>query len=149
MPWIIAESPQGLAGAPKFRRISLLLTDTVDEAGDGDRVADRDQGDVEAAPLRLDDGQADPVDRDRALLDQVALQAGIDLADYLARHDATTVLERLGDAITTGATGTNVNDLKLLIFDTIKLEVTIESRQMTLKMRILSPRTSISGFNQI
>ena len=39
---------------------------------------------------------------------------GVDLSAHVARHDTTTALERLGDAVVTGATGTNVMDLRLL-----------------------------------
>lgn len=46
--------------------------------------------------------------------DARAADLGIDLSDYVARHDTTTALERLGDAVVTGATGTNVMDLRLL-----------------------------------
>jgi glycerate-2-kinase len=44
-----------------------------------------------------------------------ARAAGIDLFVCLARHDATPALQKLGDAIETGATGTNVNDLKFML----------------------------------
>ena len=40
---------------------------------------------------------------------------GIDLFEALKRHDTTTPLLRLGDAIMTGNTGTNVNDLKIML----------------------------------
>ena len=44
-----------------------------------------------------------------------ARPAGIDLFDSLKRHDVTPALVKLGDVIQTGATGTNVNDLKFLV----------------------------------
>jgi glycerate-2-kinase len=44
-----------------------------------------------------------------------AREMGIDIDDALNRHDVTPVFEALKDAIHTGATGTNVNDLKLLL----------------------------------
>jgi len=44
-----------------------------------------------------------------------ARELGIDLFSVLNRHDATSALTKLGDAILTGATGTNVNDLKLML----------------------------------
>ena len=44
-----------------------------------------------------------------------ARQAGIDLFDVLKRHDVTPALFELGDVIQTGATGTNVNDLKFIM----------------------------------
>lgn len=40
---------------------------------------------------------------------------GVDLFDVLRQHDTASALERLDDAIVTGATGTNVNDLKLVL----------------------------------
>jgi len=43
-----------------------------------------------------------------------AADRGVDLFDHVARHDTTTALERLGDAVVTGSTGTNVMDLRLL-----------------------------------
>ncbi len=47
----------------------------------------------------------------------LAVNAGVDLHDSLVRHDATPALEAICHAIRTGATGTNVNDLKLLVID--------------------------------
>lgn len=49
---------------------------------------------------------------------QTALQAaqkGLDTAGYLARHDSYSYFEALNSAIITGPTGTNVNDLVLLL----------------------------------
>ena len=40
---------------------------------------------------------------------------GVDLFASLGHHDAGTALDKLGDCIVTGATGTNVNDLKLML----------------------------------
>jgi hydroxypyruvate reductase len=44
-----------------------------------------------------------------------AAQKGLDAADYLAHHDSFTFFDALGSAIITGPTGTNVNDLVLLL----------------------------------
>ncbi len=44
-----------------------------------------------------------------------ATSAGIDLNDVLRRHNATPALDGMGSLIMTGATGTNVNDLKLVV----------------------------------
>jgi glycerate 2-kinase len=41
--------------------------------------------------------------------------AGLNLFDSLKRHDVTPVLQKLGDAVYTGTTGTNVNDLKFIL----------------------------------
>lgn len=65
------------------------------------------------------DGTDGPTDLAGGLVDGAtstrAREAGIDLDAHLRRHDVTRVLMALGDAIETGATGTNVNDLKLLV----------------------------------
>lgn len=39
----------------------------------------------------------------------------IDLYNSLMQHDVSPALQRIGEAIVTGATGTNVNDLKLVV----------------------------------
>ena len=44
-----------------------------------------------------------------------ANQSNIDLYQYLMHHDVSSALQKLGDAVITGATGTNVNDLKLVV----------------------------------
>lgn len=75
-------------------------------------------GEVAVAGLDTD-GTDGPTDTAGALVDDRTLSraqtAGIDLHRYLSRHDVTPVLSRMGDAIVTGATGTNVNDLKLML----------------------------------
>jgi hydroxypyruvate reductase len=43
-----------------------------------------------------------------------ASAAGLDVAEALRRCDAHPLLAALGDAITTGPTGTNVRDLRIL-----------------------------------
>lgn len=65
------------------------------------------------------DGTDGPSDAAGALVDggtmvQAAV-AGLDLHAVLRAHDATPALARMGCAIVTGATGTNVNDLKLVV----------------------------------
>jgi hydroxypyruvate reductase len=45
----------------------------------------------------------------------LAAQRGLDTADYLERHDSFSFFDALGSAIITGPTGTNVNDLVLLL----------------------------------
>lgn len=40
---------------------------------------------------------------------------GLDLLDHLRRHDSTSALEALDDVVVTGATGTNVMDLRVLV----------------------------------
>ncbi len=47
---------------------------------------------------------------------KAALDKGLDPERNLKIHNAKEVLARTGDAILTGPTGTNVNDLKLLLF---------------------------------
>ncbi|MFC1951800.1 glycerate kinase [Chloroflexota bacterium] len=44
-----------------------------------------------------------------------AREKGLDLMENLSSHNASAVLRELGDAITTGHTGTNVNDLVVML----------------------------------
>ena len=44
-----------------------------------------------------------------------AREIGLDATDFLARSDSYSFFERLGDAILTGSTGTNVRDVRLLL----------------------------------
>jgi glycerate 2-kinase len=44
-----------------------------------------------------------------------ALAAGYPVADALVQFDAYGLLERLGDAVTIGATGNNLRDLRILL----------------------------------
>ena len=74
----------------------------------------------EIAVIGLDsDGSDGPTEFAGGIGDNFTLgrarELGIDLFSVLNRHDATSALTKLGDAILTGATGTNVNDLKLMI----------------------------------
>jgi len=46
-----------------------------------------------------------------------ANQKGLDLMQSIFFHDTAIVLNELGDAIKTGHTGTNVNDLYLILID--------------------------------
>lgn len=73
-----------------------------------------------AAVAGLDtDGSDGPTGLAGGLVDHLSAARagglGIDLRAALARHDASAALRALDDAIVTGATGTNVNDLKLML----------------------------------
>jgi hydroxypyruvate reductase/glycerate 2-kinase len=65
------------------------------------------------------DGTDGPTDWAGAIADEGtasrARKAGLDLFDHLRRHNVSPCLQRLGDVIRTGATGTNVNDLKIMV----------------------------------
>ena len=65
------------------------------------------------------DGTDGPTDLAGAMVDgrsaPRARKLGIDLSASLKRHDVSPALEKIGDAIKTGATGTNVNDLKFIL----------------------------------
>ena len=54
-----------------------------------------------------------------AIADETTIQRaqslGLVAAEYLARSDSYTFLERLGDVVVTGPTGTNVRDLRILL----------------------------------
>jgi glycerate-2-kinase len=65
------------------------------------------------------DGTDGPTDIAGAMVDgntlERARKLGIDLREYLKAHDISAAFDRMDDAIVTGATGTNVNDLKFAI----------------------------------
>ena len=65
------------------------------------------------------DGTDGPTDVAGAVVDDKtaarARESDIDLLESLNHHDATSSFLKLEDAIVTGATGTNVNDLKLMV----------------------------------
>jgi glycerate-2-kinase len=44
-----------------------------------------------------------------------AQAAGLNIAEYLRHHDSAGALTRLGDAIVTGHTGTNVMNLRVIV----------------------------------
>jgi glycerate 2-kinase len=46
-----------------------------------------------------------------------AVRIGVDLAAAVAHHDSTAALDRLGDSVVTGATGTNISDLLVVAID--------------------------------
>jgi len=54
-----------------------------------------------------------------AIIDSTTIQRaraiGVDPKDFLKRSDAYSFFVALGDAITTGATGTNVRDVRILL----------------------------------
>lgn len=75
---------------------------------------------AEAVLLGADtDGTDGPTDIAGGLCDthtrRRALDLEVDIHRALDQHDATNALLKLGDAISTGPTGSNVNDLKLLL----------------------------------
>jgi glycerate 2-kinase len=65
------------------------------------------------------DGTDGPTELAGAMVDghtvRLAAETGLDLTQALNTHDALPALESLGDGILTGPTGTNVNDIKLLL----------------------------------
>lgn len=79
-------------------------------------------GQAGVVALGLDtDGTDGPTPYAGALVDGTtsgrAGQLNIDLHDSLMRHDVSSALKRLGETVVTGATGTNVNDLKLVVIE--------------------------------
>ncbi|MCP4623199.1 MAG: glycerate kinase [bacterium] len=65
------------------------------------------------------DGTDGPTDVAGGIVDSQTLASandrGMDIFAALANHDVTPVLKKLADEIETGATGTNVNDLKFIL----------------------------------
>jgi glycerate-2-kinase len=77
-------------------------------------------GDEDVVVASIDtDGTDGPTDLAGGIVDGSTLQsakgAGLDLPAAIHRHDALPVMQALGDAVLTGHTGTNINDLKLLL----------------------------------
>lgn len=77
-------------------------------------------GAARAVVVGLDsDGTDGPTDYAGGMVDHTSVARartlGLDLFDCLKRHDSSRALRSLGDAIVTGPTGTNVNDLKLVL----------------------------------
>lgn len=66
------------------------------------------------------DGRDGETDAAGALVDGDTLaraaRLNLDSGDYLARNDSHTYFRTLGDAVVTGATGTNVMDIAILLF---------------------------------
>jgi hydroxypyruvate reductase len=97
----------------------------------GDGKGGRNQELALAAAIALDgwegvaivtlatDGTDGPTDAAGAIIDGTTLDRaralGMSAEDYLARNDAYTFFERLGDLIQTGPTNTNVNDLTFIV----------------------------------
>ncbi len=75
-------------------------------------------GNVGAAGIDSD-GTDGPTDLAGGLVDAhtvaAAAESGIDLFGCLKRHDVSAALKAIGGAVETGATGTNVNDLKIMV----------------------------------
>jgi len=67
------------------------------------------------------DGTDGPTDIAGGVVDDQTMvrarEIGIDLYACLVGHDVTPALMQMGDSIETGATGTNVNDLKFMLID--------------------------------
>ena len=67
------------------------------------------------------DGTDGPTDIAGGLVDSSTVRRakdnGLDVFKHLSEHDTSRVLSSLGDAILTGPTGTNTNDLKILLAD--------------------------------
>ena len=65
------------------------------------------------------DGIDGPTDAAGAVADGLtrprALTLGLSVDDYLARNDSYAFFDRLGDLLVTGPTGTNVNDIALML----------------------------------
>ncbi len=78
----------------------------------------RDEGDAVVLSLATD-GTDGPTDAAGALATGDTLSragaVGLDALEYLARHDAYTFFDQLGDLIRLGPTNTNVNDLIFVV----------------------------------
>jgi glycerate 2-kinase len=65
------------------------------------------------------DGTDGPTDICGGIVDgstfSLANKLGLDIRNALRQHDVSPILQQLGDAVITGQSGTNVNDLKLIL----------------------------------
>ncbi len=65
------------------------------------------------------DGTDGPTDLAGGIVDWSTItnarEQGYDIFAHLVHHDTSSILQKLGDAIITGHTGTNVNDLKIML----------------------------------
>jgi glycerate-2-kinase len=96
------------AGGPnqEFAVAAAIALDGIQDLVIAGIDSDGTDGPTDIAGAMVDGGT---VSRARAL--------GIDLRQLLKIHDTSAALSRMEDAIVTGATGTNVNDLKFAIVD--------------------------------
>jgi len=99
---VTLDTPGGEGGPNQEFALSAALT----LAGPDQVVLSLDTDGTDG-PTSLAGGLADISTRERANSE------GLDISDALRRHDVSPVLRQLQDAIVTGHTGTNVNDLKL------------------------------------
>jgi len=83
-------------------------------------LAGEDGGGVTTLALGTD-GTDGPTDVAGGLVDATTVprmdDRGIDARDHLCRHDTTPALRAVDDAVVTGATGTNVMDLRLTLVE--------------------------------
>lgn len=69
------------------------------------------------AAIALDsDGVDGSADAAGGYVDSNSAGVSLDIASHLSRHDSGTALEAMGGLIRTGPTGTNVNDLRIIVF---------------------------------
>lgn len=121
---IVAARPRTCLIAGGENTVMLTGSDTVGRGGPSQEAAVAAalelSGNATAAVLCMDsDGTDGPTDAAGGLVDdlsgQAAIMAGLNLCAELAAHATRDVLFRLGDLVLTGATGTNVNDLKVAL----------------------------------
>lgn len=119
------------SGNPVSKPVAIIAggETTVTVVGEG--VGGRNQELALSAALRLrgshtitfasfsTDGVDGPTDAAGAIADGKTTERGeklgLDAETYLARNDSYTYFSKIGDLIITGKTGTNVNDISLLI----------------------------------
>lgn len=119
------------SGSPVARPAALVIggETTVTVVGGG--VGGRNQEIALGAALKMDgidgaafasintDGIDGPTEAAGALVDGKTLlrsqEAGLNAEDFLANNDSYTFFSKLGDLVFTGPTGTNVNDISIVI----------------------------------
>jgi len=102
----IVSASEAVEGGPN-QEFSLAAALWIDEIGDVVIVGQDSDG--TDGPTDVAGGIVDSSTAGRAR------EMGVDIYDALRKHDTTHALKKLEDAIMTGATGTNVNDLKVML----------------------------------
>ncbi|MGD2200151.1 MAG: glycerate kinase [Candidatus Bathyarchaeota archaeon] len=118
------------SGNPVRPRAALILGGETTVIVKGDGIGGRNQETALAASLKINgleailitlatDGIDGPTEAAGALVDGATLRRarreGLNPLEYLDENDSFSFFNQLGDALVTGPTGTNVNDLNLIL----------------------------------
>lgn len=128
---LLATTAREISGATGQRGVGAVAVGETTVTVKGSGLGGRNQEEALSAALNLEhlkccaiaclstDGVDGPTDAAGAIIDENTLkratQAGLETEKFLAANDSYHFFSRLGDLIVTGQTGTNVNDISLII----------------------------------